>query len=83
MVELLSDSIVISVAGGALGALLAVCTARALPALLFEEDAERLVYAPHVLPTIAASMLCVCITVISGMMPVFATVTDRPWIILG
>lgn len=83
MGELLSDSIVISVAGGALGALLAVCTARVLPALLFEEDAERLVYAQHMLPTITASMLCACITVICGMMPVFATDTDRPWIVLG
>lgn len=81
--ELLSDSIVISVAGGALGAVLAFCTARALPALLFEEDAERLVFAPHVLPVVTASMLCVCLTVLCGMMPVFATVTDRPWIILG
>jgi ABC-type antimicrobial peptide transport system permease subunit len=81
--ELLSDSIVISVAGGALGALLAVCTARALPALLFEEDAERLVFAPHLLPIFTASMLCVCLTVLCGMMPIFATVTDRPWIVLG
>jgi ABC-type antimicrobial peptide transport system permease subunit len=81
--ELLSDSIVISVAGGALGALLAFCTARALPALLFEEDAERLVFAPHVLPIVTASMLCACFTVLCGMMPVFATVTDRPWIVLG
>jgi ABC-type antimicrobial peptide transport system permease subunit len=81
--ELLSDSIVISVAGGALGALLAVCTTRALPALLFEEDAERLIFAPHVLPIVTASLLCVCLTVLCGMMPVFATVTDRPWIVLG
>ena len=81
--ELLSDSIVISVTGGALGALLAFCTARALPALLFEEDAERLVFAPHVLPIVTASMLCMCLTVLCGMMPVFATVTDRPWIVLG
>jgi ABC-type antimicrobial peptide transport system permease subunit len=81
--DLLSDSIVISVAGGALGALLAFCTARVLPALLFEEDAERLVFAPHVFPIVTASMLCVCLTVLCGMMPVFATVTDRPWIVLG
>jgi hypothetical protein len=81
--ELLSDSIVISVAGGALGALLAVCTARALPALLFAEDAERLVFAPHLLPIVTASMLCACLTVLCGMMPVFATVTDRPWTVLG
>jgi ABC-type antimicrobial peptide transport system permease subunit len=81
--ELLSDSIVISFAGGALGALLAVGTARALPALLFEQDAERLVFAPHVLPIVMASLLCACLTVLCGMMPVFATVTDRPWIVLG
>ncbi|MGA2051024.1 MAG: ABC transporter permease [Terracidiphilus sp.] len=81
--ELLSDSIVIAVAGGALGALLAFFTARTLPALLFEKDAERLVFAPHVLPIVAASMLCVCFTVLCGMMPVFATVADRPWIVLG
>jgi ABC-type lipoprotein release transport system permease subunit len=81
--ELLSDSIVISVAGGALGAVLAFCTARALPALLFEKDAERLVFAPHVLPIVTAAMLCVCLTVVCGMLPVFATVTDRPWIVLG
>jgi ABC-type antimicrobial peptide transport system permease subunit len=80
--ELLSDSIVISVAGGAVGALLAACTARALPALLFQEDAERLVFAPHLLPTFTAAILCACLTILCGMMPVFATVTDRPWIVL-
>ena len=81
--ELLSDSIVIAVAGGVLGALLAFCTTRVLPALLFEEDAERLAFAPHLLPIVTASVLCVCFTVLCGMMPVFATVTDRPWIVLG
>jgi len=80
--ELLSDSIVISVAGGALGALLAFCTARALPALLFEEDAERLVFAPHLLQIVTAAAFCVCFTVLCGMMPAFATVTDRPWSVL-
>ncbi len=81
--ELLSDSILISVAGGILGALLAGFTVHALPALLFEKDAERLVFAPRLLPVITASMLCVCLTILCGMMPVFATVTDRPWIVLG
>jgi ABC-type antimicrobial peptide transport system permease subunit len=81
--ELLSDSIVIAVAGGVLGALLAFCTTRVLPALLFAEDAERLAFAPHLLPIVTASVFCVCFTVLCGMMPVFATVTDRPWIVLG
>jgi hypothetical protein len=80
--ELLSDSVIMSLAGGAVGILLALRTARVIPALLFEEDAERLVFAPHLLPIVTASMLTVGITVICGMMPVFATVTDRPWIIL-
>ncbi len=82
MGELLSDSIVISLAGGALGILLAVWTARVIPALLFEEDAERLVFAPHLLSIVTAAILSVGITVACGMMPVFATVTDRPWTIL-
>jgi hypothetical protein len=67
--ELLSDSLVISVAGGALGALLAAGTVRVLPALLFEEDAERLVFAPHIMPIVTASLFCVCLTVLCGMMP--------------
>jgi ABC-type lipoprotein release transport system permease subunit len=79
---LLSDSLVISLVGGIPGLLVAISTARILPALLFEEDAERLIFAPHVAPTITAALLCVCITVVCGMMPVFATDTDRPWIIL-
>jgi putative ABC transport system permease protein len=53
--ELLSDSIVISLAGGVIGVLLAVCAARIIPALLFKEDAEHLVFAPHLLPIFAAS----------------------------
>jgi len=80
--ELFSDSIVISIAGGAMGLLLGTFTARIIPALLFEEDAERLIFAPHFLPILSASMLCIVITVICGMLPVLGTVTDRPWIVL-
>jgi ABC-type antimicrobial peptide transport system permease subunit len=80
--ELFSDSFIISIAGGALGLLLAILTTRALPALLFEEDAERLSFAPHLLPILLASLVCMAITVLCGMMPVVGTVTDRPWMIL-
>ena len=81
--ELLSDSIVVSLAGGVIGVLLAVCTARIVPALLFKEDTEHLVFAPHLLPIFAASIVSVGVIIVSGMMPLFATVTDRPWMILG
>jgi ABC-type lipoprotein release transport system permease subunit len=80
--ELFSDSVVISIAGGAMGLLLGIMTAHTLPAFLFEEDAERLIFAPHLLPILTASIACIVITVICGMMPVLGTVTDRPWIIL-
>ena len=80
--ELFSDSVVISIAGGALGLLLAILTTHAIPAFLFEEDAEQLSFTPHLLPILTASLVCMVITVICGMMPVLGTVTDRPWIVL-
>jgi ABC-type antimicrobial peptide transport system permease subunit len=80
--ELFSDSVVISIAGGFTGLLLGILTAHIIPAFLFPEDAERLIFAPHLLPILAASMACIVITVICGMMPFLGTVTDRPWNIL-
>jgi ABC-type lipoprotein release transport system permease subunit len=80
--DLFADSVVISLAGGAMGLLLGIMTARALPVFLFAEDAERLSFATHLLPILTASTLCIVITVICGMMPVLGTVTDRPWIVL-
>lgn len=80
--DLLSDSVVIAVGGGVLGLVVGVLTARALQALLFEGDAARLTFAPHLLPICAASLLCVVVTVLCGMLPVVGTVTDRPWMVL-
>ena len=75
---LLSDSIVISVTGGAFGMLLALWTSLVLPALLFEEDAERLVFAPDVFSIVAASAACIGITMVCGLLPVFVISHDRP-----
>jgi len=80
--QLLSDSVVISITGGAFGMLLAVCTVHVVPALLFERDAERLVFMPHLIPLLLVSTVCVAITAVCGMMPVVATITDRPWTVL-
>jgi ABC-type antimicrobial peptide transport system permease subunit len=80
--DLFADSIVISVAGGALGLVLGIATAHALPAFLLEEDAARLNSSTHLLPILAASSVCILITVLCGMMPVLGTVTDRPWTVL-
>ncbi len=80
--DLFADSVVISIAGGAVGLLLGILTARALPAFLFEEDAQRLSFAPHLFPILAASTACIVITILCGMLPVLGTRTDRPWILL-
>jgi putative ABC transport system permease protein len=80
--ELLSDSMVISVAGGALGMLLAVWTSRAIPALLFEQDAARLVFAPDLAGIVLATTACVGITIVCGLLPAMAIPYDRPAMVL-
>jgi ABC-type lipoprotein release transport system permease subunit len=80
--ELFADSVVISIAGGAVGLMLGIMTARVLPVFLFAEDAQRLTFRLHFFPTVFASLICVFITIFCGMMPVIGTVTDRPWIVL-
>jgi ABC-type lipoprotein release transport system permease subunit len=79
---LLSDSMLISVTGGALGALLAFWTSLILPSMLFEEDAERLVFAPDVFSVVAASAACVGIMILCGLLPVFVISHDRPATVL-
>jgi ABC-type antimicrobial peptide transport system permease subunit len=79
MMELLSDCIVVSLAGGALGLLLAMGTAHVLPSLLFAEDAERLVFAPRLSSIFLSSFDCVGIIILCGFVPILATTTDRPW----
>jgi ABC-type antimicrobial peptide transport system permease subunit len=80
--ELLSDSVVLAFAGGILGLLLAIGMKRVIPSLLFQEDAERLAFVPPVASLIASSIVCIGITLFAGMMPIIATVTDRPWTVL-
>lgn len=80
--ELLADSLVLASAGGILGLLLAVSAKRVIPSLLFEQDAEQLIFVPPVASLVTFSIVCVGITVLAGMMPIIATVTDRPWTVL-
>jgi ABC-type antimicrobial peptide transport system permease subunit len=80
--ELLSDSIVISLAGGVLGLLLAVWSEHVIPNLLFEQDAEQLVFAPSAVHIVIVSLLCISVILICGVIPIFTIAMDHPWAIL-
>ncbi len=82
MMEVLSDCMIVSLVGGALGLLLAIGTAQVLPSFLFAEDAERLVFAPHLFSILLSSFVCVGIIITCGFVPILATTTDRPWNVL-
>jgi putative ABC transport system permease protein len=80
--QLLTDSVLVSITGSALGGLLAMWTMNFVPALLFEEDAGRLVFAPDLFSIAAAAAACGAITVACGLMPLFETRDDRPAAVL-
>ena len=74
--QLLSDSVLVSVTGGAVGVLLAFWTANVVPALFFEQDAGRLVFAPDLVSIAAAAAACAGITIACGLMPLLETRHD-------
>jgi putative ABC transport system permease protein len=80
--QLLSDSLVISAAGGAAGALLAIWTANIIPALLFEQDAAHLVSAPDPWVIVEVSAVCLAITAACGLVPLFELRDDDPVAVL-
>ena len=78
-----ADSIVISIAGGALGALLAAWTSKIVPALLFEQDAEFLVLAPDFFSIVVTSAAGVGIVMACGLLPLLGIRHDCPAAVLG
>jgi hypothetical protein len=80
--QLLSDSVVIAVAGAAAGLLLAQWTSNVLPALFFSEDAEQLVFVPDVIAIATSAGTGVLITIACGLLPWFELRHDRPATVL-
>ena len=76
--QLLSDSVLISMAGGAFGMLFALWTSNIVPALFYAQDAEQLVFAPDLLGIVAASAACAGVTVACGLIPLFEVRHDDP-----
>ena len=76
--QLLADGVVVSGVGAAFGVLLAVWTARIVPAFLFEQDAEQLVFMPDVVGVLTASAVCAATTVACGLLPLVEIRHDDP-----
>jgi ABC-type lipoprotein release transport system permease subunit len=76
--QLLADSVLVTVAGGTLGTVLAVWTSRVVPLLFFESDAEQLAFAPDFWSIAASSTLCAGIMVVCGLLPLWEIRVDRP-----
>jgi hypothetical protein len=63
------DSVVVSIAGGACGALLAFWTARIIPALLFERDARDVAFSPDLPGIVMAAAVCIAVVFACGLIP--------------
>jgi hypothetical protein len=80
--QLLIDSAVISIIGGAAGFVLATWMADIVPLMFFDQDADRLVFSPDARSVLQTSLLCVGITIACGLAPLFETRDDRPSAVL-
>jgi putative ABC transport system permease protein len=78
----LVESMLVSVTGGAVGALLAFWTTRIIPALLFEQDAERLVFSSNFASLLTAAAACAGVTAACGLLPYFDIRHDEPAAVL-
>ena len=76
--QLLSESLLISIGGAAFGLLFALWTARALPSFFYAPDAEQLTFVPDVPGVLLATAVCGVITVACGLVPLFNVRDDRP-----
>ena len=80
--QLLIDSTLIAVLGGAAGFILATWIADAVPLMFFDQDADRLVFAPDASGIALTAILCIVITIACGLIPLFEIRDDRPSAVL-
>jgi len=79
--QVLADSLVIAVAGAAAGGILAFWIARVVPSLLFEEDAQKMIFAADPRGVALVIIVCAAITIVCGLLPLIDTGDDPAAII--
>ena len=74
--QVLADSLVIAIAGAAAGAILAFWIARIVPAFLFDEDAQKLIFAADPRSVALITAVGAAITIVCGLLPILETRAD-------
>ena len=80
--QALSDSLVISIAGAAAGAILAFWIAQVVPSLLFSEDADEMIFAVDPGGVALITVACAAITIACGLLPLLEMRADDPGAII-
>ena len=80
--QVLADSLLISIAGAAAGAILAFWLGQIVPSLLFDEDAEKMIFAADPRGVALIALACAAITLVCGLLPVIETRHDDPGAII-
>lgn len=76
--QFLADSLLVSLAGGILGLLLAYWTAHVVPALLYDVHAEHLQFSPDLASIVGTALVCGAVLVVCGLVPLLEARHDRP-----
>jgi hypothetical protein len=82
MRQALADSLLIAAAGAAFGAWFAWWSRRALPAMLFDQDADKMVFAADPIGLALIIVACMVITIACGLLPLLETRHDDPGAIM-
>lgn len=80
--QALADSLLIALAGAVTGAWFAWWGARALPATLFDQDADTMVFAADPMGLALIIAVCMAITIACGLLPLIETRHDAPGAIM-
>ena len=80
--QVLADSVLISIAGATAGAILAFWLGQIVPSLLFDEDAEQMMFAADPRGVALIALACSAITLVCGLLPVMEMRHDDPGAII-
>ena len=79
--QVVADSVTMAIAGALAGAILAFWIGRVVPALLFDEDAQKMAFAADPFGVAMITTVCAAITIACGLLPLIETRDDAGAII--